>query len=202
MSGTVRNCMNRIKWEPIVSALKILAVCTLVCGVVYPLTVLAAGQLFFKDASSGSLIETESGMQSRLAGQTFTGPQYLQGRLQKQKAAQDENGDWYVYGVPASEDVQSETYQRELARRIEAMKQANPDAIGDVPQELVTWSASGSDPQISKEAALWQIPRIARARSISEENVRAIIEQHTSHSMLSGDLVSVLEVNLALDALQ
>lgn len=194
--------MNRIKWEPIVSALKILAVCTLVCGVVYPLTVLAAGQLFFKDASSGSLIETESGMQSRLAGQTFTGPQYLQGRLQKQKAAQDENGDWYVYGVPASEDVQSETYQRELARRIEAMKQANPDAIGDVPQELVTWSASGSDPQISKEAALWQIPRIARARSISEENVRAIIEQHTSHSMLSGDLVSVLEVNLALDALQ
>lgn len=194
--------MNRIKWEPIVSALKILAVCTLVCGVVYPLTVLAAGQLFFKDASTGSLIETESGMQSRLAGQTFTGPQYLQGRLQKQKAAQDENGDWYVYGVPASEDVQSETYQRELARRIEAMKQANPDAIGDVPQELVTWSASGSDPQISKEAALWQIPRIARVRSISEENVRAIIEQHTSHSMLSGDLVSVLEVNLALDALQ
>lgn len=194
--------MNRIKWEPIVSALKILAVCTLVCGVVYPLTVLAAGQLFFKDASTGSLIETESGMQSRLAGQTFTGPQYLQGRLQKQKAAQDENDDWYVYGVPASEDVQSETYQRELARRVEAIKQANPDAIGDVPQELVTWSASGSDPQISKEAALWQIPRIARARSISEENVCAIIEQHTSYSMLSGDLVSVLEVNLALDALQ
>lgn len=82
------------------------------------------------------------------------------------------------------------------------MRAANPDAQGEVPEELVTWSASGMDPDISFEAAAWQVPRIAKARQVSEDQVLKILNKESRTSVLGGQaLVNAVKVNLDLDRL-
>ena len=76
---------------------------------------------------------------------------------------------------------------------------ANPDAAGPVPEELVTYSGSGNDPDLSLDAALWQVPRIAAARDMDEATVEEIIRENVNPTVFSEKTVSVVRVNLALD---
>jgi K+-transporting ATPase ATPase C chain len=84
------------------------------------------------------------------------------------------------------------------------LKKANPNATGDIPPELVTSSASGVDPDISPEGAYYQIPRVAKARGVSQDAIRAIVDAHIegrTFGILGDPRVNVLELNRALDAM-
>lgn len=181
-----------------VRALKFLAL-TLVLTGLYTLAVLGVSQLFFPARAQGSLVAAGDAQTSLLAGANFRDPGYLWGRLQKQQAMQKEDGSWYVIGVPANSDTGSQEYQEKKEQRTAQVRQANPDAKGEVPRELVTYSGSGNDPDISLEAALWQVPRIAKARGMEEKAVEELIQDNVNPGWLSEKTVSVVQVNLALD---
>ncbi|WP_304415665.1 potassium-transporting ATPase subunit C, partial [Faecalibaculum rodentium] len=104
-----------------------------------------------------------------------------------------------VVGVPANSDTGSPEYQAQKAQRMQQIAAANPDAAGPVPEELVTYAGSGNDPDLSLDAALWQVPRIAAARDMDEAAVEEIIRENVNPTVFSDKTVSVIRVNLALD---
>lgn len=185
-----------------VTAIKVLSACTLIFGLLYGLTVYGVAHLFFFGQAEGSFVSTPQGEMSLLAGQSYSDPGHLWGRMQKQQAVQQEDGTWHLYGVPADHDVASPDYIDKKEARMEFLKATNPEAEGEIPPELYTWSASGMDPDLSLEAALWQIPRIARASGLSDEEVERIITSHIvpSWNPDGSKWVRVMEVNLELDA--
>jgi len=165
---------------------------TLICGVVYPVIVTSIAQIAFPNQANGSIITIthESGttidVGSALIGQIFTKPQYLIGRPQ---------------GTSQLSPVSQE--QKALIEERVAWWQAlDPENSGAIPSDLVMASGSGVDPNISPEAAEYQVDRIARVRNISAEAVREIIDRYTTRKLLGlwgEDAVNVLKVNLALD---
>lgn len=181
---------------------------TIVCGVIYPLAVTGISQLFFKDKANGSIIEVDGKKYgSKLLGQKFTGDKYLWGRVMYDNTGiyQDEEGNALYYAGPSNLTPASEDYRSLITERVEAMKASNPAMINQkVPVDLVTGSGSGLDPHISVAAAMYQVDRIAKVRSISTEQVEDIINQYTTGKLLGvlGEkVVNVLEVNLALDGI-
>nr|WP_294495198.1 K(+)-transporting ATPase subunit C [uncultured Anaerosporobacter sp.] len=181
---------------------------TIVCGVIYPLAVTGISQLFFKDKANGSIIEVDGKQYgSKLLGQKFTGDKYLWGRVMYDNTGtyQDEEGNALYYAGPSNLTPASEDYRSLITERVEAMKASNPAMINQkVPVDLVTGSGSGLDPHISVAAAMYQVDRIAKVRSISTEQVEDIINQYTTGKLLGvlGEkVVNVLEVNLALDGI-
>lgn len=181
---------------------------TIVCGVIYPLAVTGISQLFFKDKANGSIIEVDGKQYgSKLLGQKFTGDRYLWGRVMYDNTGtyQDEEGNALYYAGPSNLTPASEDYRSLITERVEAMKASNPGMINQkVPVDLVTGSGSGLDPHISVAAAMYQVDRIAKVRSISTEQVEDIINQYTTGKLLGvlGEkVVNVLEVNLALDGI-
>lgn len=181
---------------------------TIVCGVIYPLAVTGISQLFFKDKANGSIIEVDGKQYgSKLLGQKFTGDKYLWGRVMYDNTGtyQDEEGNALYYAGPSNLTPASEDYRSLITERVEAMKASNPGMINQkVPVDLVTGSGSGLDPHISVAAAMYQVDRIAKVRSISTEKVEDIINQYTTGKLLGvlGEkVVNVLEVNLALDGI-
>ncbi|MBS5931628.1 MAG: K(+)-transporting ATPase subunit C [Clostridiales bacterium] len=181
---------------------------TIVCGVIYPLAVTGISQLFFKDKANGSIIEVDGKQYgSKLLGQKFTGDKYLWGRVMYDNTGtyQDEEGNALYYAGPSNLTPASEDYRSLITERVEAMKVSNPAMINQkVPVDLVTGSGSGLDPHISVAAAMYQVDRIAKVRSISTEQVEDIINQYTTGKLLGvlGEkVVNVLEVNLALDGI-
>lgn len=181
---------------------------TIVCGVIYPLAVTGISQLFFKDKANGSIIEVDGKQYgSKLLGQKFTGDKYLWGRVMYDNTGtyQDEEGNALYYAGPSNLTPASEDYRSLITERVEAMKASNPGMINQkVPVDLVTGSGSGLDPHISVAAAMYQVDRIAKVRSISTEQVEDIINQYTTGKLLGvlGEkVVNVLEVNLALDGI-
>lgn len=181
---------------------------TIVCGVIYPLSVTGISQLFFKDKANGSIIEV-NGKQygSKLLGQRFTGDQYLWGRVMYDNTVtyRDDEGNALYYAGPSNLTPASEEFCSLITERVEAMKASNPSmTYQKVPVDLVTGSGSGLDPHISVAAAMYQVDRIATTRNMSTEQVKDIIEQHTTGKLLGvlGErVVNVLEVNLALDGI-
>ncbi len=189
-------------------ALVILALLTILTGVIYPLTVTGIAQLVFPHQANGSLIAVDGKVVgSELIGQQFDDPAYFWGRLSATgpipyngAASSGSN-----YGPLNPALVGPEGI---VQSRITALQEANDAAgvvvDGPIPVDLVTASGSGLDPHISPAAALYQVPRVARLRGLNETIVRALVTQCTEGralGILGEPRVNVLKLNLALDAL-
>ncbi len=189
-------------------ALIFLLILTLLCGVIYPLTVTGISQLFFPKQANGSLIEVNGKKYgSELLAQQFTGDKYMWGRVMKLDVStfKDKNGKTLMYAAPSNLSPASDEYKKLIAERVAKIKAANPDKGNTpIPEDLVTGSGSGLDPHISPAAAQYQVERIAKARGISADKVNTIVLQYTNKKLLGvfgEETVNVLQVNLALDGI-
>ena len=142
-----------------------------------------------------------------LLGQQYTGDEHMWGRIMNVDVStyKDEDGKVLMYATPSNLSPASEEYEALVAERVDKIKASNPD-MGDtpIPVDLVTCSGSGLDPEISPAAAEYQVARIAKARKISEDEVREVIEKCTSGKFLGvfgEERVNVLKVNLMLDGI-
>ncbi|MGC8724060.1 MAG: potassium-transporting ATPase subunit KdpC [Acidobacteriota bacterium] len=183
------------------SAFLCVLVLTVLLGVAYPLIVTGLADLLFPRQASGSLIlRNGRAVGSTLIGQPFSEARYFWGRPSATSP--------FPYNAALSGGSNLGPTNPELAARVEAriraLREADPAQSAPVPVDLVTASASGLDPDISPAAALYQVPRVARARNLSEAQVRALVEKHVTGRALGlfGEpTVNVLELNLALDTL-
>lgn len=187
--------------EQVRPALVILVLLTLLTGVIYPLVITGVGQALFPNKADGSLI-TRGGkvVGSALIGQPFDDPRYFWGRL---------SGTTPAYNAAASSGTNYGPLNPLLTEmvqgRIDALRAVDPDNTAPIPVDLVTASGSGLDPHISPAAAYYQVARVARERELDEAVVRDLVDEHTSGRLLGvlGEpRVNVLELNLALDALE
>ena len=180
-------------------ALLMTLVTTVLFGLIYPLAVTGLGQLFFRAQANGGLIVKNSQMAgSRLIGQPFSSDRYFHAR----PSAAGNGYDPVAAGGGASNLGPT---NRQLLDRVKAdvekLHAENPGS--PIPVELVTTSGSGVDPDVSPAAAEFQIPRVARARRISETRLRSLVAKHTlgrQLGVLGEPRINVLELNLDLDA--
>ena len=179
-----------------------------ITGLIYPLVVTGISKLFFNDKANGSIIEIDGKKYgSALLAQEFTSDDYLWGRIMNLDTGTytNDEGEILVYSWASNKSPAGEELEGMIAERVEKIKAANPDREGEsIPVDLVTSSGSGLDPHISPAAAEYQVPRIAEARGISEDELRQVIAQYTDGKFLGifGEKrVNVLEVNLALDGI-
>ena len=185
-------------------ALGVFALFTIVCGLGYTLVVTGIAQVAFPYQANGSLIKVDDKIVgSELIGQSFEDEDHMWGRIQNVSVVEDENGELMAYSAPSNLSPASEEYQELVDARVEKIRAANPDADMDaVPVDLVTCSGSGLDPEISPDAAEYQVPRLAKATGKSEDEVRDIIAKCSKGRFLGvfGEpTVNVLKVNLMLD---
>lgn len=185
-------------------ALGVFALFTVVCGLGYTLVVTGIAQVTFPYQANGSLITVDGKVVgSELIGQNFDDEAHMWGRIQNVSIVEGEDGELMAYGAPSNLSPASEKYRQLVDARVEKIRAANPDADMDaVPVDLVTCSGSGLDPEISPDAAEYQVPRLAKATGKSEDEVREIIAQCTKGRFLGvfGEpTVNVLKVNLMLD---
>ena len=179
-------------------------VTTLLLGVAYPLAVTGLAQVLFKDKANGQLIERDGRViGSRIIGQAFSSPGYFHGRPSAAGTGYDAANSAGTNLGPTNKKLIDA-----VAANVEAAKKENPGVAAcpepcrGVPIDLVTSSASGLDPHISPAAAAFQVPRVARARGVSEDVVRAVVAEHTEGrqwGFLGEPRVNVLLLNLALD---
>ena len=171
---------------------------TLTLGVLYPAVLWGVGQVVAPSAANGSLVERRgSVIGSSLVGQGFTGAQWFQGRPSAVDYAGDASA---ASNLPADDPRQVKA----VTDRRSALLEANPQATGAIPADALTASASGLDPHISLAYALWQVPRVAAARSLTSAQVTQLVRAHCqgrSLGFLGEPRVNVLELNLALDSL-
>ena len=180
-------------------AVALLVLLTVLTGVVYPVVVWAIGQVAFHDQANGSMIVVGGkAIGSSLIGQAFNDPKYFWGRPSAAgKDGYDANGSAGSNLGPTSRDLIDR-----ITAEVDRLRAANGN--GPVPVDLVTTSASGLDPDISPAAAEYQVARVARARGMSEADVRAAVSRHTDQPILwffGKPAVNVLELNLDLDGL-
>ena len=185
-----------------------LVLMTILCGFIYTLAVTGIGQLVFHNQANGSVITVDGKTYgSSLLAQPFSGDQYLWGRPMNLDTSSftDEDGNPTLYAWASNKSPASDEYADIVAQRVDALHEADPtQADVAIPVDLVTCSGSGLDPEISPAAATYQLHRIAEARQLSEEEVQAIIDKHTTGRFLGvfGEpRVNVLEVNLELDGI-
>jgi K+-transporting ATPase ATPase C chain len=171
-------------------------VTTLLLGVAYPLAVTGLAQVLFKDKANGQLIERDGRViGSRIIGQAFSSPGYFHGRPSAAGTGYDAANSAGTNLGPTNKKLIDA-----VAANVEAAKKENPGAA--IPIDMVTTSASGLDPHISPASAAFQVPRVARERQISEEDLRRVVAAHTEGrqwGFLGEPRVNVLLLNLALD---
>jgi len=186
--------MNLIK--QIYPAVAFTVVLTLLLGVAYPLVVTGLAYVIFPAKAQGSLIEKDGKIVgSRLIGQPFTGPGYFHSRPSAAGSGYDGAASAGTQLGPTSQKL----FETNVKTAADALREENPNL--PIPVDLVTASASGLDPHITPAAAAFQIPRVARERAISEEEVRRLVREHTEgrqFGLLGEPRVNVLELNLAL----
>ena len=191
-------------------AIVVLVALTLITGLVYPLAMTGIAQVLFPRQAQGSLIERNGVVVgSELVGQVFESDKYFHGRPSATTAPDPNDSTKTVpapYNAANSGGSNLGPSNKALVDRVQGdldkLKQENPSA--SVPPDLVTTSASGLDPHISPEAALFQVPRIAKARNLPEDRVRQLVADHTEGrflGLLGEPRVNVLLLNLALDQL-
>jgi K+-transporting ATPase ATPase C chain len=174
-------------------------VTVILLGLIYPLVITLIGSVIFPHQANGSFVESNGKVVgSAIVGQLWTKPQYFQGRPSAAGKGYDPTSTGGTNLAPTSKKLIDAT-----KATIAALEKANPNAVGAPPMDLVTSSASGIDPEISPEAARWQVPRVAAARHMSAVAVQAIVDAHVQGrtlGILGEPRVNVLELNLALDA--
>lgn len=197
---TLRNVLPR--------AAVIFVIFTLLCGIVYTGVVTGIAQLIFPKQANGSIIEVDGKKYGcELLGQQYTDEKHMWGRIMNLDVStyKDENGKTLMYAVPSNLSPASEEYKKLVAEHVEMLRAANPDMDeAAVPVDLVTCSGSGLDPHISPAAAEYQVARIAKTNSMTEDEVREIIQKCTNGRFLGifgEETVNVLKVNLMLDGI-
>jgi K+-transporting ATPase ATPase C chain len=189
-------------------AIILIVALTLITGLLYPLAMTGIAGVVFPYQAQGSLLEQGGQVVgSALIGQAFTSDKYFHGRPSATTAADPADATKTVpapYNAANSGGSNLGPTNKALVERVEGdvqkLKEENPSA--PVPIDLVTTSASGLDPQISPEAALFQVPRVAKARNIPEDGLRQLVNQQIEGRILGifGEpRVNVLALNLALD---
>jgi K+-transporting ATPase ATPase C chain len=184
----------------ILTALLAILVLTVLTGIVYPLVVTGLARLVFPRQASGSLIRERGRIVgSALIGQPFSAPGYFWGRPSATEPFPDDP----ALSTGSNLGPTNPALLAAVKARVAALRAADPGNDAPVPVDLVTASASGLDPDISPAAAYYQVPRVARARSLPESEVRALVAAHLSGrsvGLFGEPRVNVLELNLALDA--
>jgi K+-transporting ATPase ATPase C chain len=173
-----------------------------ITGVIYPLAVTGLAQALFPHQANGSIIIKDGHvLGSELIGQPFDDPKYFWGRLSATSP--------FPYNAAASSGSNLGPLNSDLVKaaqaRINALRALDPGNTVPIPVDLVTASASGLDPHISVAAALYQVPRVARERGLSQDQVRSLLTQLTEgrqFGVLGEPRVNVLKLNLALDGVQ
>lgn len=186
--------------KELISAVLMTLVTTLLFGLIYPLVVTALAQLLFSDQATGSLARDQGGrvIGSRLIGQPFSSPGYFHPRPSAAGSA------GYDASASAGSNLGPTNVKLidRIRRDLDRLRAENP--MAPIPVDLVTASGSGLDPHISPAAAEFQIPRVARERRISEDELRKLVARHTEgrqFGILGEPRVNVLELNLELDRL-
>jgi K+-transporting ATPase ATPase C chain len=191
-------------------AIVLVVLLTAITGLAYPLAMTGIAQALFPHQAQGSLI-TRNGqvVGSELIGQSFTSERYFQGRLSATTAANPNDPSKTVsapYNAANSAGANIGPTNKALIDRVQAdvdrLKQENPSV--SVPMDLVTTTASGLDPDLSPEAALFQVPRVAKARGLAEDRIRQLVAEHVQDrilGILGEPRVNVLALNLALDTI-
>jgi K+-transporting ATPase ATPase C chain len=189
-------------------AIIVLVVLTLITGLAYPLAMTALAGVIFPKQAQGSLIERDGKVVgSALIGQEFKDDKYFHGRPSA-TLAPDPNDSTKTVSAPynaansggSNLGPTSKALADRLKEDVDKLKAENPNAA--VPVDLVTTSASGLDPDISPEAAQFQVPRIAKARNMPDDQVRQLVASNTQGrllGLLGEPHVNVLALNLALD---
>src|SRR5262245_47585673 len=181
-------------------AIRTTVVTIVLTGLIYPFVMTGLAQILFPWRANGSLVTDEKGevVGSELIAQGFANPAYFQPR----PSAAGENGYDPTSSGGSNLSTTSKKLQDRVAGDLKTLKENNPGRSGPVPVELVTTSGSGLDPHISLQGALWQVPRIAKAREVSPERVKAVIDssiEGRTFGILGEPRVNVLLINLALD---
>ncbi len=174
----------------------------LLTGIIYPLLVTLIAQVAFPHQANGSLIGSEGKyLGSELIGQQFDREGYFWGRpsatLPSPYNGSASSGSNYG---PSNQELLGN-----IQKRIDALKKSDPGNTMPVPVDLVTYSASGLDPHISQAAALYQIPRVARQRHVSQGILQDMVDRYTEgrqFGILGEPRVNVLMLNLALDEIK
>lgn len=172
--------------KTLLAGFKFILICIVLFGGIYPLVVTGIGQLFFSHKANGSLLMKDQDIiGSSLVGQPFTSPVYFWGRPMQ---------------VSQLSPYAAE-HKEEVTERTQELLEENPTQ-SDVPIDLVSGSASGVDPDISLESAVFQVDRIASARNINKEDVEQVIKNCTQKDLFSNrEFVNVLALNYQLDML-
>src|ERR1700757_2573568 len=189
-------------------AIVLLLALTVITGLAYPLAITAVAGAIFPKQAEGSLIERDGKVVgSALIGQEFTSDKYFHGRPSATVAPDPNDSTKTVpapYNAANSGGSNLGPTNKALIERVQGdvdkLKQENPSA--DLPIDLVTTSGGGLDPHISPAAALFQVPRVAKARNMPEDRVRQLVEEHVEGrwlGLLGEPRVNVLALNLALD---
>jgi len=167
-------------------------------GLLYPLAMTGIGQALFPPQANGSLVRDGAGrvIGSSVVGQAFTADRYFQTRPSAAGKGYD--------GLASSGSNLGPTAQALVDRVKPDVERRHAEGVAAIPADLVTASASGLDPHLSPAAALGQVVRVAKARSLPADRVRALVESHVEHPLLGilgEERVNVLALNMDLDRL-
>jgi potassium-transporting ATPase KdpC subunit len=186
--------------KELIIALRVTAVTLVLTGLVYPLVTTGLAQVLFPYRANGSFLENASGevVGSELLGQGFSARGYFHPR----PSSAGKDGWDPTSSGGTNLGATSKKLRDSAADALQKLQAENPGASGPPPVELVTSSGSGLDPHLSPAGALWQVPRVAQARHVAEDRVRALVESQVERRdlfVLGEPRVNVLVLNVALD---